>query len=324
MIKIQDLVLLTICLFVFYYILNYKKEGLDAVMVTNAFSDLRCLSNNLPIVRIIDNKTLQCLSKSEDDTTNCLTRTDLAINPSVKCNDINTHLVKEIRNKNSPVRKVYDKLEREVNYNLLTCNPDGLNDGNHWCGQLYNVVKNEKCTSNEGKFGLWVNPCKQMPEYAELPGKGVNTFTTTRSQILEAKDEAKLETDMARNKALCGSNKACRDELSVSSGGRNAKVLCSFKNEGNGNIAIYDTRAGNKKVWESASGGNGSAPYKVVLNTDGNLIVQDKDSATIWQSGARGINTSRLYRANLLDKSGKCVLEIRDKDGTFVWETPSQ
>jgi hypothetical protein len=323
MIKVQDLVVLTFCLFIFYYLLNRSKESLDAVMVTNAFSDLRCISDDLPIVRLIDNKSVQCLSKSETDTENCLMRSDLAVDSKIKCNDINTHLVKEIRNKNSPVRKVYDGLEKNVNYNLLTCNPDGLNNSGHWCGKIYNVVKNEKCTSNEGKFGLWVNPCKQMPEFAALPAKGSNTFTTTRDEILQAREEGKLENDMARNKALCGGTRPCRDELTVSSGGRNAKVQCVFKNEGDGSVAIYDKRT-DKKVWDSGSAGKGSAPYKVILKTDGNLVLEDKDNKPIWESGVRGENMSKLYRANLLDKSGKCVLEITDRNGKFVWQTPSQ
>jgi len=318
--QVNDLVILTVCLFVLYFFLIKTKEGLDAVMVTNAFSDLRCISDNLPIVRLIDNKSIQCLSKSGSDTQNCMMRGDLKIPANVKCNDINTYLVKEIRNKNSPVRGVYDTLERDVDYNLLTCNPDGLNDAGHWCGQTYNVIKNEKCTSNEGKYGVWVNPCKQMPEYAALPPAGSSALTTTRSEILEARAQAKLNSDISRNKALCGGTQPCRDELSVASG--RSGVQCTFKNEGNGNVSIFDKRT-NTKVWESGTAGKGVSPYQVVLQTDGNMILQDKESKTIWESGARGTSNSKLYRANLLDKSGKCILEITDKDNKFVWRTPN-
>ena len=318
----QELLILTLGLFVLYYLLTRAKEGLDAVMVTNAFSDLRCIADDLPIFRIIDNKSLQCLSKNQGDTTTCKTRADLGVDPTVKCNDINTHLVKQIRNVKSSERKVFDELEKNVDYNLLTCHPDGLTDSSHWCGKIYDIVKNDKCNSNEGKFGLWSNPCKQMPEYAALTKQGSNAFVTSRSEILEAKDIAKLQTDIARNKALCGANAPCRDELTTGTSGRNAQVQCIFKNEGDGNVTIYDKR-NNNKVWETATSGKGQGPYKVVLKTDGNLIIADKDEKSIWESGSRGSGISQLYRANLLDKSGKCVLEITDKNGQFVWSTPS-
>ena len=318
MIKITDLAILTVVLCVFYYLLNQdKKEHLDAVVVTNAFSDLRCISDDLPIVRLIDNKSVQCLSKSESDTENCMMRSDFSINSNIKCNDINTHLVKQIRDKNSPVTKVYNNLESNTNYNLLTCNPEAMNDSSHWCGKIYNVVKNDKCNSNEGKYGLWVNPCKQMPEYAASTPKGSKTLIVNKSQILQAKAEAKLVSDISRNKGLCGSIKDCNNELTTG-GGRGA-VTCRFKNEGDGNIAMYDNA--NKKVWESGTSGKGSAPYKVVLRPDGNFVLLDKDNNLIWESKSQSTSSSRLNRANLLEKGGSCVLEITDKDNNLIWST---
>lgn len=316
MIKITDLAILTVVLFIFYYLLN-KKEHLDAVVVTNAFSDLRCVSDDLPIVRLIDNKSVQCLSKSENDTENCMMRSDFAIGSNIKCNDINTHLVKQIRDKNSPVTKVYNNLESKTDYNLLTCNPEAMNDSSHWCGKIYNVVKNDKCNSNEGKYGLWVNPCKQMPEYAASTPKGSKTLIVNKSQILQAKAEAKLNSDISRNKGLCGSIKDCNNELTTG-GGRGA-VTCRFKNEGNGNIAMYDKA--NKRVWESGTSGKGSAPYKVVLRPDGNFVLLDKDNNLIWESKSQSTSSSRLNRANLLEKGGSCVLEITDKDNNLIWST---
>ena len=66
-------------------------------------------------------------------------------------------------------------------------------------------------------------------------------------------------------------------------------LLQWFKNEGNGNVSIFDKRTNTK----------------------------------VWESGARGTSNSKLYKANLLDKSGKCVLEITDKDNKFIWRTPN-
>lgn len=316
MIKTTDLVIITVVLFVFYYLFN-KKEHLDAVVVTNAFSDLRCISDELPIVRLIDNKAVQCLSKRGDDTQNCMMRSDFGIASNIKCNDINTHLVKQIRDKNSPVTKVYNNLESNVDYNLLTCNPEAMNDSSHWCGKIYNNVKNVKCPSNEGKFGFWVNPCKQMPEYASGTPKGSLTSIVNKEQILQAKAEAKLDSDISRNKALCGSIKNCNNEL-ITGGGRGA-VTCRLKNEGNGNIAIYDKA--NKKVWESGTGGKGAGPYKMILREDGNLVLIDKNSQIVWESKSQSASSSKLNRANLLQKGNSCVLEITDKDNKLIWST---
>ena len=165
---IRELIILTLSLFFLYYIITKGRETLDAVIVTNAFSDLRCVSdkenNTLPIIRVIDNKTFQCLSKNKDDTTNCMIKDDFKIPNNISCNFVNQYLSKDgVRNKTLPTRGVFDTLESTVNYNLLTCTQDGLKDPNHWCGKLYKTVLDEKCPSTEGKFGVWANPCKQMP-----------------------------------------------------------------------------------------------------------------------------------------------------------------
>ena len=42
---IRELIILTLSLFFLYYIITKGRETLDAVIVTNAFSDLRCVSD---------------------------------------------------------------------------------------------------------------------------------------------------------------------------------------------------------------------------------------------------------------------------------------
>jgi hypothetical protein len=305
---------------VIYYYINLfnKREALDATISTNPFSDLRCVSDDLPIVRVIDNKSLQCLSKSGNDTENCMMKSDFSIDPSIKCNDINTYLVKQIRDKKSPVTKVFNKLNTDVDYNLLTCNPEAMKSESHWCGKLYNVIKNEKCDSNEGKYGFWSNPCKKMPEYVESPSIGSDVSIIDKNQILQKVGEDKLISDISRNKALCGSIKPCNKEL-VTGGGRGGKVTCRFVNENNGNIAIYDNS--NKKIWESKTGGGNNKPYTTILQENGNLVVIDKNSKIVWQSGSLAQTSSKLHRANLLERSGSCILEITDKDNNPIWSS---
>lgn len=308
-----------VILIVLYYVINWsKRENLDATISTNPFSDLRCVSDDLPIIRVIDNKSLQCLSKSGDDTENCMMRSDFSIDPSIKCNDINTYLVKQIRDKNSPVTKVFNKLNTDVDYNLLTCNPEAMKSDSHWCGKTYNFVKNEKCESNEGKYGFWSNPCKKMPEYVESQPMGSNVSIINKTQILQRVAEDKLNSDLSRNKALCGAIKPCNKEL-ITGGGRGGKINCRFINENNGNIAIYDNS--NKKIWESKTAGGNKPPYTTVLKEDGNLVVIDKNSNIVWQSRSRAQTSSKLHRVNLLERSGTCMLEITDKDNNPIWST---
>ena len=160
---------------------------------------MRCLDDSKPIVRIIDSKTLQCLSK---DGTNCLTRNDFGIPRDIPCREINSFLVKSIRDIRSPSRKVFDELENKTNYNLLTCNPDGFKNENHWCGQMWNDIKNNKCQSPDGKFGYLSSPCKKMPEYVNSEDIGQNTSIITSSQIIASKQQQRQATNLARSRSL--------------------------------------------------------------------------------------------------------------------------
>jgi hypothetical protein len=201
--KLFDLFIILCLLFVIQYSLLHTQENLEAVIQTNSFSDLRCIDDSQPIVRFVNAETVQCLSK---DGSNCLLRKDFGISDNVKCNDINTHLVKEIRNINSGPRKVFDDLEQNTNYNLLTCTPDGMNNPNHWCGSMFNTILNKKCIDANGKptpesrFGYLKNPCSKIPIFSKYAPVGTNFNITTRSEILEAKQKQKQSVSKARSK----------------------------------------------------------------------------------------------------------------------------
>lgn len=178
----------------------FKIELLDATVSTNPFSDLRCIDDSLPIIRILDNKTFQCLSK---DNSNCMLKSDFKIPETVKCGDVNTTLVKEIRNRNSPITKIYSDLDQNVNYSLLTCNPQGLNNEDHWCGQLWSNIK-DRCNKPEGKYGFLSSPCKQIPAFLTNLSKTSesldNIDIVSRDEILQAKAIAKAKVDAARSR----------------------------------------------------------------------------------------------------------------------------
>ena len=89
------MVILFLILILVFYIYNgfHFTENLEDTIVTNAFSGLLCIDDTLPLIRVIDNKTIQCISKNGNDTQNCMTRSDFNIPANIKCSDINTFLV---------------------------------------------------------------------------------------------------------------------------------------------------------------------------------------------------------------------------------------
>lgn len=189
--------IILIILFFFGGLLLSKTETLNAIIAGNAFTDLRCIDDTHPIVRIIDSKTLQCLSK---DGTNCLTRNDYNIPTNVSCRDTNGFLVKSIRDMRSPSRKIFDELESKTNYNLLTCTPDGLKNETHWCGKIWKDVKENRCQTPDGKFGYLSSPCKQMPKYVNSANVGQDTLVITSSEIIASKQQQRQATNLARSR----------------------------------------------------------------------------------------------------------------------------
>lgn len=196
-IGIFDLVSIIVILILVFILFFGGRESLNAIIAGNAFTDLRCIDNSQPIVRIIDSKTFQCLSK---DGTNCLKRDDYGIPPNINCRDINGFLVKSIRDMKSSSRKVFDELENKTNYNLLTCTPDGLNNENHWCGQMWKDIRDNRCQTPDGKFGFLSSPCKQMPEYINSADVGQNTSIITSSEIIASKQRQRQATNLARSR----------------------------------------------------------------------------------------------------------------------------
>jgi hypothetical protein len=127
-------------------------------------------------------------------------RSDFNLSDNVKCGDVNTTLVKEIRNRNSPVTKVFKDLDQNTNYSLLTCNPQGLNNTDHWCGKLWSNIK-DRCNKPEGKYGFLSSACKQIPTFLSSSGQNsTDVDIVNRDQILEAKAIAKAKVDASRSR----------------------------------------------------------------------------------------------------------------------------
>ena len=49
--------------------------------------------------------------------------------------------------------------------------------------------------------------------------------------------------------------------------------------QGDGNLVIYGK---NKAVWSTGTNERGTAPYKLVMQGDGNLVIYDKNGSALW------------------------------------------
>eukprot|EP00831_Metopus_contortus_P007246 TRINITY_DN12771_c0_g1_i4.p1 TRINITY_DN12771_c0_g1~~TRINITY_DN12771_c0_g1_i4.p1 ORF type:complete len:127 (+),score=46.03 TRINITY_DN12771_c0_g1_i4:43-423(+) len=64
--------------------------------------------------------------------------------------------------------------------------------------------------------------------------------------------------------------------------GINAEYMGPFKLEmqSDGNLVLYS--GGSKIIWASNSAGKGTAPYHLELQDDGNLVIYDKSHKAVW------------------------------------------
>ena len=81
--------------------------------------------------------------------------------------------------------------------------------------------------------------------------------------------------------------------------------------QSDGNLVLYNTSS--SPVW--ASGTSGTAGRTAAFQSDGNLVIYAADGSSTWNSGTNGHPCSALYVQN----DGKVV--IYDLDGHVLWAT---
>jgi len=75
--------------------------------------------------------------------------------------------------------------------------------------------------------------------------------------------------------------------------------------QSDGNLVTYYTKT-NAAIWSSKTNGKGIAPYKFTYQTDGNLVIYDKNYYPIWSSGTYGQSSDVLQ----LQENGLLVLYV--------------
>jgi hypothetical protein len=117
-----------------------------AVVDDNAFTGLTCLNDTIFRYKKLDanKETLRCLMNPK--TNECYTRDqffDTGKAPS--CEKFNETLVKQVRDINSTPRKIFNTSNP---YSVAECTVHGLNNKNHWCNKVSQVILNTDCSDS--------------------------------------------------------------------------------------------------------------------------------------------------------------------------------
>jgi len=90
--------------------------------------------------------------------------------------------------------------------------------------------------------------------------------------------------------------------------------------QGDGNLVFYDMVAGGVHWSTNAVGATvgGTAPYRLVLQTTGNLVVLDAKDVQIWSSNTANLGVAP-YKLKVRDVRS---IKIVDSNGTPIWSAP--
>ena len=93
--------------------------------------------------------------------------------------------------------------------------------------------------------------------------------------------------------------------------------ICNFQTQNDGNMVIYDSYKNG--VWATNTNGQGSAPYRSVMQDDGNFVLYDSSNQATWAS-----NTSSPNKPFKLTMQNDCNLVIYDKNNNSLWSSGTQ
>ena len=89
-----------------------------------------------------------------------------------------------------------------------------------------------------------------------------------------------------------------------------------------GNFVVYSSKSFNNKgkdfpIWNSQTVNKGAAPRRLTMQTDGNLVVYDKNNSPLWNSGTAGKGTGP-FKVIMQDDGNLVVYEA---NGKYTWAT---
>ena len=137
-----SIIIIVILLFLFS---SHFKESFNIVGMENAYSNLQCVSPDLPVVKV-SNNNIACISPTKN-ASDCLKLSDFSLPSNYNCSNMDTYITKDgLRDINSTSRKLFDNLMKN-GYYAIECNAPALNDSSHWCSKLKTSI-NTTCNSS--------------------------------------------------------------------------------------------------------------------------------------------------------------------------------
>jgi hypothetical protein len=205
------------------------KETFLGDVVINAFSDMHCVDDSEPLVRLVPRQaptTFQCLSR-DGTGEGCIDRNFLNIPTDYACKNnrknVNLFLSRDgIRQVNLPQSrntnfgKVFHEFENlrtatrprdpNMNLSLVTCTAKGMLAGDdHWCGRLWNKVQ-PICEKEKYEQGIFSSLCDNIQTTLQEAGENTTNETAIPSNtisILQRKAQCKSDCSRRRLGAAC-------------------------------------------------------------------------------------------------------------------------
>jgi len=144
-------------------------------------------------------------------------------------------------------------------------------------------------------------------EYGYPDGAQHQIFTDTLLCIENIGDTLISHTNTSQPGAITSSpvttlaSPSCQTKLSISA---------------DGNVVLADVNTG-KVYWSTNTAGKGVAPFKFVAQDDGNLVLTDSKSSTLWSSGTTGVaDACAPYQLKVRDQA---KLTLVDCNGEPLW-----
>jgi hypothetical protein len=173
-------------------------------------------------------------------------------------------------------------------------------------GDLVLYDSTQKALWNSGTSGVGISPYTLT-----LQNDGIlKIFDSTKREIWNYTYGSMGESSIVyttSNSCSSGESGECKNLKSPNG------IYRAVLQQTDGNFVLYkDTQA----TWNSRTYRQGKAPYKLTMQTDGNLVLRDSTLKVLWQSGSSGRGTSPYTLT--LQNDGK--LRIFDSENREIWD----
>ena len=97
----------------------------------------------------------------------------------------------------------------------------------------------------------------------------------------------------------------------------NGSYYARMQTDGNFVLYVSNSLESKNAQWESKTSGNNQGPYKIIMQTDNNLVIKDGFNTPIWSSNTN--NNGRVGARLVLQNDRNLV--ILDGQNVPIWST---